>query len=411
MRISLLLETSAGQKSPAATKCVRYKRPRTGILAIVFLAALGFHTNFKFIGNGNHAAAQAPAGGPAVPVPVVASAAKQGDIHVYLTGLGTVTALYTATILPQVTGQILQVPFKEGEVLKKGALLVQIDPRPFEAALLQAQGQLERDKAQLEEARVDFKRFDTLAKQDSIALQQRDDQLYLVQQLEGTVKLDEGLVQAAKVNLEYTRITCPFTGRVGLRLVDPGNVVYTPDTTGIAVITQEQPITVIFPVPEDSLPSVLEKMRAGERLPVDVFNREQTRRISSGYLLTTDNIADTSTGTVRLKAEFANKDNALFPNQFVNARVLMETMHGVTLVPSFAIQTSPQGKFVYLVNENRTVSVRPVKIGVYEGETVSIAEGVSPGDLVVVRGAERLKEGSRVELQTQGSDSTGKDGK
>jgi multidrug efflux system membrane fusion protein len=302
----------------------------------------------------------------------------------------------------------MQVPFKEGDVVKKGALLVEIDPRPYEASLLQAQGQLERDKALLEEARTDFKRYDTLAKQDSIALQQRDDQLYLVHQYEGAVKLDEGLVQSAKINLGFTRITSPFSGRVGLRLVDPGNIVYTPDTTGIAVITQEQPITVIFPIPEDNLQAVMKKLRAGETLQVDALDRAQNKKIATGKLLTADNQIDTTTGTVRLKALFTNEDSALFPNQFVNASLLMETLKGVTLIPSAAIQRSPKGSYVFLVKEDNTVTVRWVKTGVYEGDSVSIEEGLSPGDLVVVEGAERLKEGSRVNVQTQSQGSSGK---
>jgi len=394
------------QKSPAAK--IRAARRSWIVVFALFLAACSVYAGWMVLGNGSRAAGQA--GGSLPPsVPVVPAAAKQGDIHVYITGLGTVTALYTATILPQVTGQILQVPFKEGDIVKKGALLVEIDPRPYEAALLQAQGQLERDKASLEEARIDFKRFDTLAKQDSIALQQRDDQLYLVHQLEGSVKLDEGLVQSAKINLAYTRITSPFTGRVGLRLVDPGNIVYTPDTNGIAVITQEQPITVIFPVPEDNLGSVMKKLRAGESLEVDALDRAQNKKIASGKLLTADNQIDTTTGTVRLKAMFTNEDGVLFPNQFVNARLLMDTMHGVTLIPSAAIQRSPKGTYVYLVKEDNTATVRWVKTGVYEGDSVSIVEGVSPGDLVVVEGAERLKEGSRVNVGKQGQDSPAKD--
>jgi multidrug efflux system membrane fusion protein len=376
------------------------------VVIALLLGILGIYAGWMFTGNGTRAVGQAPSFQPSAPV--VPAKARQGEVHVYITGLGTVTALYTATILPQVTGQIMQVPFKEGDVVKKGALLVEIDPRPYEASLLQAQGQLERDKALLEEARTDFKRYDTLAKQDSIALQQRDDQLYLVHQYEGAVKLDEGLVQSAKINLGFTRITSPFSGRVGLRLVDPGNIVYTPDTTGIAVITQEQPITVIFPIPEDNLQAVMKKLRAGETLQVDALDRAQNKKIATGKLLTADNQIDTTTGTVRLKALFTNEDSALFPNQFVNASLLMETLKGVTLIPSAAIQRSPKGSYVFLVKEDNTVTVRWVKTGVYEGDSVSIEEGLSPGDLVVVEGAERLKEGSRVNVQTQSQGSSGK---
>lgn len=236
---------------------------------LALLAGLGVYAVWMFLSGGTRARGQGPVFQPKIPV--VAIAATQGDIHTYITGLGTVTALYTATVHTRVDGQIMKVVFKEGEVVKNGALLVEIDPRPFEAALLQAEGQLERDKALLEDAKLDLKRYETLAVQDSIALQQRDTQRYLVHQYEGSVKLDRGNLDAAKVNLVYTRITAPFTGRIGLRLVDPGNIVHTTDANGIAVITQEQPITVIFPIPEDDLQSVLKKLRAGESMQVEAF--------------------------------------------------------------------------------------------------------------------------------------------
>jgi multidrug efflux system membrane fusion protein len=370
------------------------------------LAGFGVYAGWILFGNGTRAAGQAPPSPPSVPV--VAVAAKQGDIHIYITGIGTVTALYTVTVHTRVNGEIMKVLFKEGDIVKKGSLLVQIDPRPYAAAVLQAEGQLARDKALLENARIDLKRYEALAAQDSIALQQRDTQVYLVHQYEGAVKLDEGLVQSAKINLGFTHITSPFTGRIGLRFVDPGNIVHTTDTTGIAVITQEQPITVIFPIPQDSLLSVLKKLKSGESLQVEAFDRAQKQKIAAGKLLTADNQVDTTTGTIRLKAVFTNEDGALFPNQFVNASLLMETMRGVTVVPSAAIQRSSRGTYVYLVKEDQTVTVRWVKIGIYEGDIVSIEEGVSPNDLVVVEGAERLKEGSKVEVQTQGPDSSGK---
>jgi len=370
------------------------------------LAGFGVYAGWILFGNGTRAAGQAPPSPPSVPV--VAVAAKQGDIHIYITGIGTVTALYTVTVHTRVNGEIMKVLFKEGDIVKKGSLLVQIDPRPYAAAVLQAEGQLARDKALLEEAKVDLKRYDILAKQDSIARQIRDDQMYLVHQYEGTVKLDQGNLDAAKLNLFYTRITAPFTGRIGLRLVDPGNIVQTTDTTGIAVITKEQPITVIFPIPEEDLPSVLKKVYAGETLQVEAYDRAQTRKIATGHLLAPDNQIDTTTGTNRFKAVFENKDNALFPNQFVNASLLMETLSGVTVIPTAALQRSPKGTYVYLVKEDQTVTVRWVKLGPSEGDRVSIEEGITPGDLVVVEGAERLKEGSPVEVQKQGSDSSTK---
>ena len=370
------------------------------------LGGFGVYAGWILLGNGTRAAGQAPPSPPGIPV--VAVAAKQGDVNIYITGLGTVTALYTATIHTRVDGQVMKVPFKEGDIVKNGALLVEVDPRPFAAAVLQAEGQLERDKALLAQAKRDFKRYDILAKQDSIAQQIRDDQEYLVHQYEGTVKLDQGNLDAAKVNLIYTRITAPFTGRIGLRLVDPGNIIQTTDTTGVAIMTLEQPITVIFPIPQEDLPSVLKKLYAGENLQVEAYDRTQTRKIATGHLLTANNQIDTTTGTDQLKALFENKDNALFPNQFVNASLLMDTLRDVTVVPTSAIQHSPKGTFVYLLKEDQTVTVRWVKLGPGEGDRVSIDEGLSLGDLVVVEGAERLKEGSRVEVQTQGPDSSGK---
>lgn len=341
-------------------------------------------------------------------VPVIGASATRGDIPVYVTGLGTVTALYTATLLTQVNGQVVNVPFKEGDIVKKGQLLVQIDPAPYEAALVQAEGTLARDKALLAEAKRDLKRYDTLVKQDSIAEQQRDDQQYVVQQDEGTVKLDEGMVQTAQVNVNFTRITAPFTGRIGLRFVDPGNIVQTTNTNGIAVITKDQPITVIFPVPEEDVSAIMKKLDAKQSLKVEALDRAQNSLIATGSLLTADNQIDTTTGTVRLKAIFANKDHALFPNQFVNARVLMETLEGVTVVPSAAVQRSPEGTFVYVVNKDDTVSVRWVTLGPSREDTQSIAKGLSPGETVVVDGAEKLRDGSKVRVQFPRANSSGK---
>ncbi len=403
--MAIPLDTQDEKKSEVGITNAGGRRWRVGAITAL-LAGLSVYGGWILLGN--RAAGQGPPSAQNFAVPVVAVAAKQGDIHTYITGLGTVTAFYTATIHTRVNGEIMKVLFKEGDVVKNGALLVEIDPRPFAAAVLQAEGQLARDKALLEEAKRDLKRYDILVKQDSIAQQIRDDQVYLVQQYEGAVKLDQGNLDAAKVNLVYTRITAPFTGRIGLRLVDPGNIVQTTDTTGIAVITQEQPVTVIFPVPEDNLPSVLKKLKTGEKPQVEAFDRAQTQKIATGHLLTADNQIDTTTGTVRLKAMFKNDDSALFPNQFVNARLLMETLSGVTVVPSAAVQHSPKGTYVYLVKEDKTVTVRWVKLGPSEGDSQSIEEGLSTGDLAVVEGAEKLKEGSRVEVQKQDSDSSGK---
>ncbi|QEM68513.1 MdtA/MuxA family multidrug efflux RND transporter periplasmic adaptor subunit [Geobacter sp. FeAm09] len=348
------------------------------------------------------AAKQEGAKSASLPVPVVAQAAGKADVGVYITGLGNVTPLNTVTVKSRIDGQIMEIRFREGQTVNRGDLLAVIDPRPYQVQLTQAEGQMARDQELLRNARLDLQRYKLLWQQDSIPKQQLDTQEALVRQYEGTVKVDKGAIDSAKLQLTYSRITAPISGRVGLRQVDAGNIIHASDTTGLVVITQLQPITVVFPVPEDNLPRVLGKMKSGARLGVDAFDREQKQKLATGQLQTIDNQIDSATGTVKFKAVFPNKDNGLFPNQFVNARLLVETRHDSVVVPASAIQRGSQGTFVYLVKADKTVAMRPVVIGVTQGDDIAITSGLDAGEMVVVDGAERLRDGSKVELREAG---------
>ena len=335
--------------------------------------------------------------------PVVAAQAYTGDIGVYVTGLGAITPIYTVSLKSRVDGQLMSVHFREGQVVHQGDLLIEIDPRPYQAAVTQAEGQLQRDQALLENARVDQTRYSKLLAQDAIPEQQLATQRALVQQYEGTVTNDQGSLQAAKLNVAYCRITAPITGVVGLRLVDPGNIVHASDANGMLVITQVQPISVIFTVSEDQMPVILQKLHAGQKLPVEAWDRELKNKIASGTLATVDNEIDQTTGTLKLRAIFPNQTYTLFPNEFVNARLLQQEKTGVTLLPSAAIQRNTTETYVYLVKPDHTVTVRNIAVGTTEGEATEIASGLRPGDIVVMTGVDKLQEGSKVAVTLSGA--------
>ena len=341
------------------------------------------------------------------PTPVVAVRVRKGDIGVYYPGLGTVTPIYTVTVRSRVDGQLMKIYYHEGDIVRAGDKLVEIDPRPFQVQLEQAEGQLMRDRALLENARVDLARYEKLLAQNAIQEQLYATQKATVHQLEGTVKTDQGAVDSAKLNITYSTITAPIAGRIGLRLIDPGNIVHASDANGLLVITQIQPISALFTIAEDQLPSVSRKLAAHQKLKAGAYDREDHTQIAEGVLSTVDNQIDPSTGTLRLRALFDNKSGRLFPNQFVNIRLLVETRKGVTLLPTAAIQRTTTNKFVYVVKPDSTVTVRPIQEGVTEGEETEITSGLSAGEVVVMTGVDRLEEGSAVRAQIAGEQSQG----
>jgi multidrug efflux system membrane fusion protein len=331
--------------------------------------------------------------------PVTAVAGKVTNINIVQTALGTVTSGRTALVKPRVDGLLQSVSFNEGQVVAAGAPLAQIDPVPFQVALAQAQGMLARDAAQLSNARLDLDRYKKLLEQDSIAAQQLDQQAALVKQLEGTVKVDEAQVDNAKLQLSWTKITAPIAGKTGLRLVDPGNMIRASDASGIVVITQVDPVAVVFTIPQDALPRVLARLKAGEKPAVEAWDREQKTLLAKGTLITTDNQIDVATGTVRLKAEFPNKEGKLFPNQFVNVRMVVDVRKDVVAVPSAAIQRNAQGATVaYVVKDDSTIGVRPVTVGATEGLLTAVEKGLQAGERVVTDGVDRIREGAKVEV-------------
>jgi len=347
----------------------------------------------------------APAGGrfgQNAPVAVAVATAAVGDIQVKIPALGTVTPLATVTVRTQITGTLQKIFFTEGQFVHQGEPLAQIDPRPYEAALQQMQGNLKRDQALLADAKLDLKRYEGLVKEDSIAEQQLDTQRALVDQYIGATEADEGQVNTAKVNLLYTHIVSPVTGRVGLRQVDQGNYVTPGDTNGIVLINQLQPITVIFPIPEDNVSAVMKRLHDGATLTVEAYDRTNSTKIADGKLLTADNTIDVTTGTIKLRAQFDNTDNALFPNQFVNIQLLQDVLSNQIIMPNSAVRRgAPNGvasTFVYVVNADNTVSVRPVTLGVVDGERVAVTAGLKAGEVVVTEGGDRLRDGAPIIL-------------
>ncbi len=381
---------------------------------VVLLAAAGVYWYFSSQpaapGAGSARSGRPGGGGPNAAgrtVPVIVAPAKKGEVAVYIAGLGSVVPLATVTVKSRIDGQLMKVLFREGQVVRAGDVLAEIDPRPYQVQLDQAEGQMAKDRALLNNARTDLERYRVLFEQDSIARQQLDTQQSLVRQYEGTLRVDQAQIDNARLQLAYCRITAPVGGRLGLRQVDPGNIVRAGDALGLVVITQLQPISVVFTIPEDSLPPVMQKLRAGARLAVDAYDRSDKIKLASGSLLTVDNQIDPATGSVKLKAQFANEEMSLFPNQFANVRMLVDVRRDATLVPTAAIQRGTPGTFVYLVRPDNTVAVKVVKLGPAQGEDISIEAGLAPGEQVVVDGADKLREGAKVEPTSKYATPTG----
>jgi len=346
------------------------------------------------------AAAKARETGPPT-VPVVVASARKGEIPVYLNALGSAAPFNTVTVRSRIDGQLLKVNFQEGQFVRQGDSLAEIDPKPFEVQLDQARGQLARDEAQLANAKLDLARYQTLSAQGVIPRQQLDTQAASVRQFDGVIQADQAQINNAKLQITYCHITAPLAGRVGLRLADVGNMIHANDTNGLVVIAQIQPIAVLFTIPEDSLAQVLTKIRSGEHLMVEAYDRGGQTKIADGRVETIDNEIDPATGTSRLKAIFDNKSNALFPNQFVNVRLLVEIRKDRILIPAVAIQRGPQGTYVYVVKEDQTADVRPVTVGTIEAAQASVESGLSEGERVVVDGVDKLRAGSKVKVNSE----------
>ena len=369
---------------------------RKNIRLLLFCTVIGAGILIVQAGCGSATTKSAQAGMGPQTIPVSVQAVERRDVPYFLTGLGNVTAFNTVSVKSRVDGQIVKIAFTEGQLVKQGDLLIEIDPRPYQVALEQAQANLARDQAQLKNAHIDYDRYQGLYKDGVIPQQQFVTQAALVAQLEGTVQADQAAIDNAKLNLVYTNITAPVTGRVGLRQVDMGNMVHATDTNSLVILTQLQPIAVVFTLPEDVLPTVAKHMKSGP-LEVDAYSRDDSTKLAVGKLLTIDNQIDLTTGTGKLKAVFENNDNALWPNQFVNAHLLLEIRKGATVIPAAAIQRGPQGTYVFTVKADKTVEVRPVKVSFTQDTLTTIESGLTPGEVVVTDGQDKLQNGSHVE--------------
>jgi len=393
----------------------RPKSKKRALLWVLFLLIIGSVAGYAVWHAGDPAMAPRPQGGGGGgfgggggraaglgPVPVVVTKVARSSIPVYLNGLGNVTAYYNVTIKSRVDGQLMKIHFNEGDLVQEGQTLIDIDPRPFEVQLEMADAALAHDKALLANAKVDLDRYTELVKTDAIPGQQLDTQKALVAQYEATLKQDQANIDNAKLQLTYSKVTAPITGVLGLRLVDPGNIVHASDANGMITITQLQPISVVFTIPEDSLPQVTQKLRAGAKLPVDAYNRDNSKKLASGMLLTVDNQIDSTTGTSKMKAVFDNKDNALFPQQFVNIRLLVDTLTNQLVVPNVAVQNGQQGTFVYVVDDDSRVHLKTVQVGITTDTSADILGGIKDGERVVVDGTDRLIEGAAVRVRKAG---------
>jgi multidrug efflux system membrane fusion protein len=393
--------TAAGQPEVVETRAAPSpKRKRRVWPWLVGLAVLGAFLVFRGLGHG--ASAESTAKGREVrPIPVVTATARIGDVPVYLRGLGTATPFNIATVKSRVDGQLVSVAAREGQLVREGDVLAQIDPRPFEVQVEQAEGQLARDRAALKDAQVILDRDLALFNEHIVAQQDLDSQRSKVGQFDGAIRSDEAQVHSARLQLSYSRITAPFAGRVGLRLVDPGNMVHASDAGGLLVLTQVHPIGVVFSLPQDDLGQVVEKLKSGPALDVEAYDRDNSHQIATGKLLTIDNQIDPSTGTYKLKAVFDNANDALFPNQFVNVRLRLDTRRGLVLVPTVALQRGSANSFVYVVGPDQVAHVRPIDFVLNEGGDTGLSGGLKPGENVVVDGMDKLQDGSKVDLGTR----------